>query len=436
MRCLARPGKRRPPIATAVAFAAAAVAAAAGCRSSGSAAEHPPLSLSVVTTLAAEHDYFALRDSLAGRPAESTVAALVARSLTHHAFNRLEASTAAIDSAMAGGVSDSLRFELGNLKATNLLRTFRYRDGLAAADSTLAHAGPAVDSAEIRDLANLRRILAALEAVPEQTVARRESTTVALDGGRLPVTIEGRNRTYLFDTGANLSVLSRGEAARLGLTVIDADIDVGSSTDIRNTADLAVANVLAIGNLEFRHVVFLVFDDRLLTFPGMTIDGIVGFPVIEAMGEVRLGTAGTLTVPAPAPRRAAANLALDGLTPLARVTWRDQSLVCRLDTGANSTQFYEPFYRPRATWIDSAGTADSTQTGGVGGLRTLPVRLVRDFGLGVGDTTFTLEQAEILTRSITDRPAANFLDCNLGHDIFDRFGALIMNFEDMAFLLR
>ena len=106
--------------------------------------------------------------------------------------------------------------------------------------------------------------------------------------------------------------------------------------------------------MHYRQVVFLVLDDSLLTFPGgFQIPGLIGFPVIEQMIEVRFSRDGQLSVPETAPPRAQRNLALDELTPLVRIRAHDAPLLCRLDTGAGTTEFYEPFYRRFQMWIET-----------------------------------------------------------------------------------
>jgi hypothetical protein len=390
-----------------------------------------------VLALARARDVFALRRRLELIEADDVPEILYGRSVVRHAFNDLAGSNEAIERVRKrGGLSDSLLFKLAALEVTNLLRLSRYREGLAVADQALAAPPPAADSAEVADLGNIRKILSALAHVPPQEVVRLDSATIPLDRGRVPVVVEGRRRDYIFDTGANLSTLSRSEARELGLTIVPAGIDVGSSTDLRNTADLAVADQVIIGGLELRHVVFLVFEDRLLTFPGVTIRGIIGFPVIEAMGEVRLRPSGEIIVPGRSTVPRLGNLALDGHTPLTTIEWRGDTLVCRLDTGANKTDIYEPFYRRYRGWVDSAGRADSTTSGGVGGLRTLPVRALTDLVIGVGDTIHRLAEVPVITRSITAREADNYLYCNLGHDVFDAFAEYVINFREMSFVLR
>lgn len=408
-----------------------------GCTEDPSSRPSPAPAAEALLTMAQRRDFFALRDSIAGHDRDSTPMMLFARSLVAHAFNQLAESNQHVGRARrAGGLSDSLVMVLGALEVTNNLRMFRYRDGLAAAEALLGAPPPGADSAAVADVANLGKILRALVEVPPQTAEPGDSTTLRLERGLIPVRVQGRARQYIFDTGANLSTLSRSEAVSLGLRILPAGIDVGSATDIRNQADLAVADSITVGQTRLRHVVFLVFDDRLLTFPGMTIRGIIGFPVIEALGEVALRANGTITIRGAATGRSSHNLALSGHTPLTRIRWRGESALCRLDTGATDTEFYQPFYRRYQRWLDSAGVRDTATSGGVGGLRRFEVRRVDNVPVEVGDTVHNFPSISVLTTSIVRAEADNFLDCNIGHDVFDAYTEYLLDFRAMRFALR
>jgi hypothetical protein len=405
-----------------------------GCSSATQDAE--PLALVDVTRMARARDFFTLRDRAARSREDGSPASLVAQAMLRHAFNEPERSNASIRAALATpGLPDSLRFRLRALRVTNYFRTFDYPSGLAAATEALADTVGA-DSSSIEELRNMRRIVHALADVSPQTLTRAGATRFRMERGHIPVMIGDSARSYIFDTGANLSTMARSEAMALGLQILDADIDVGSSTDIHNTADLAVAPRMRIGTLEYRNVVFLVFDDRLLSFPGFRIQGIVGFPVISAMGEIRVRRDGDVIVPSTPPVRRLQNLALSGMTPLTEVEWSGRANLCRVDTGASDTEFYEPFYRANAEAVRARGVADSAESGGVGGIRRLPIFVLRDVRVGIGDTSMVLPRAAVNVQSLSRAADDNYLYCNVGRDVFDKFAEYVFNFREMTFLLR
>lgn len=440
-------GTAPPRLARALAVASALVCTVAtGCGHGRGTATTPapsasgPLQWNEVVELHRERDYFTLRDRLAASDTTGSLPARYARALVQHALNLPEASNKTIASLLGDAqLPAALAVALRKIEVANDLRLFAYDAGLAAADTLLGDTTN-IAASDLRDIRNTRELLRALAAAPPQTVTIRGATTLHLEHGRVPVEINGTARHYVFDTGANLSTIMRSEAVALGLHFYPAGLDVGTSTDRRVTADLAIADHLALGNAKFRDVVFLVLDDSLLTFPGgFRIPGIIGFPVIEQLGEVQFSH-GDIVIPGEVPERAAHNLVLDELTPLTRVRWEalgeDAELLCRLDTGADRTQFYEPFYRRFRAQIDEATPRRMRRSGGAGGVREQPVRVLPRARLGVGDTVVILDSSDVLLQPITRDTSENYLDCNLGHDVLDAFPRTIINFRDMAFLLR
>jgi hypothetical protein len=415
------------------------VAAAAGCHAAPHAAPLPASTLTIteVSGLHRARRYFELRDRVARVPeADSAPATLLARAIVAHAMNEPAASNAVLRRLQAmQGVSDSVVADALELEISNDLRLSDHAAGARAVE-TLLGGRFLLDTLRANDARNSLRIFHALAGIAPQTMTTTGATTVALVNGHIPLVVNDSARNYVFDTGANLSTIMRSEAIAVGLRIIPAGLDVGTSTTARVTADLGIADSLRIGEMHFHNVVFLVLDDAMLTFPdGFRIPGIIGFPVIEQMREIRLGRS-SLSVPATPPVRSQQNLVLDELTLLTPVQWQHRPLLCRLDTGAGRTQVYEPFYQRYRAAIDSASDTATRKMGSAGGVQLTRVRVLPNARLVVGDTAASLPTLDVLVHSIARDESSNYLDCNLGHDVFDQFGETIVNFRDMAFLLR
>ncbi len=73
------------------------------------------------------------------------------------------------------------------------------------------------------------------------------------------------------------------------------------------------------------------------------------------MGEIRFRRDDVMEIPSNPPVRKLGNLALDDLDPLVQVRYGRDEFVCRLDTGANKTVFYEPFYQRYRERLDALG---------------------------------------------------------------------------------
>lgn len=382
-----------------------------------------------------ESDFFTLRDRLAGITGDAPELRFLRVALLQ-AFNQPERALAAAGAAMdAGGLADDLRLELEEIRLSSWMRCFRYAEAERAARRILDDY-PSAPADRRDDVANVQRLLAALRDVGPQRVERRGPTRVPLRDGRIPVTVGGSPRDYILDTGANLCTLMRSEAAALGLRIRPAGFAVSTSTDLTVAGDVAVADRVTIGGLEFRDVVFLVLDDAHLTFDdGFRIPGLIGFPVIEQMCEIRVAAGDTLEVPEQPPRRTGANLALRGLEMLTRVEWEGHTLVCRLDTGAARTQLYEPFLRRHRARVESGGTPEPLTSTGAGGPRRLDAYRMDGLRLFVGGSRVTLGGTHVLTRPLARGADGDALAGNLGRDVLDAVREYVVNFRDMAFLL-
>ena len=406
----------------------------------GIATEDPSLAdLAELQSLYRQRDFFALRDRLQSisAPEKSSVETGLLKAAVQQAFNDPEGSNQTISSLLATGETEAGQvLRLRNLQLTNHLRLHRYGAALESARAILS--SPAADTAPeiVTDVQGKLPLLEALEDVPPQEIDFLGPSLLALgQTKRVPLTIEGSKFQFALDTGANFSVIMRSEAQKLGLEIRPADLVISTSTAKKVLGDVTVAETVEIGKIRYRNVVFLVLPDELLTFPGgHRIPGLVGFPVVEAMGEVRFRRDNVMEIPRDPPRRALQNLALNDLEPLTQVRYRKDNLLCRLDTGASLTVFYEPFFQKYRQRIESAGHPITAKAGGVGGFQEIPAYRLQELVLTVARSGVTLRRVEVYTEPIR-KPEENYLYCNVGLDVLGHLQAYIINFQDMALVL-
>lgn len=401
----------------------------------GQATTQPSL-LDELRVLVESRDYFSLRERLKMVPDEAVGELRLLKAKSLNAFNRPRESNETLTLLLKDdSLNEDLSYQIHSLRMRNHIRLHEYRPAAEAGRAALRLAGSQPQPGKVSDLRTSLHLVEALSDVPPQTHVVRGETVLPIRRGRIPVRIGGMDREYVLDTGANYSVLMQSEAEAIGLKILDVNLEVGTSTDLKVTADLTVADSLTIGAAEFRHVVFLVFPDEVLTInEQVRLDGIIGFPVLEAMGELRFGPNGVLKIPARVPKRTEGNLALDELVPLVRVGYDGHLLVCRLDTGANHTQGYEPFYRRFQKRIEAQGVLGEIKTGGVGGIRTLEAYTLNELSLTIAGRVVRLNGIDVLTNPISD-PDDNYLYLNIGRDVLREFDSYIINFRDMALVL-
>jgi aspartyl protease len=247
----------------------------------------------------------------------------------------------------------------------------------------------------------------------------------------------GATQDFIFDTGANLSTVVESTARALGFRMIDQAVQVGSTTGARTTAHLAVAPELRIGAATVRNAVFLVFPDSALAFPqiGYQIHGILGHPVIAALGEVTLTREGRLRVPAhPSPAAAGEpNLCLDGLDNLVRASLGGETLLFGFDTGARSSRLFPPYYQRHRAAVE-AGQAKTAQIGGAGGMRTVRMFTIGPVSIAIGGATAALPSLEVMTEPTGER--SGYADGDIGQDVITSFAAMTLDYRAMQLRFR
>lgn len=395
----------------------------------------PDSTRAALLTYERSHDYFRLRDHLNDLGQVNDAWGLFFRAVVANGFGHEAESDSILDrlTRQQRTVPDSLQLRAAQLRYQNDIRIYRYADALSDAKAVMAL--PLADSATRTDMANEARLFEALRDVPPQTVETREGGDLHPDKhGRVIVTVDSTQRRYAFDSGANLSVLMRSEAERLGLEIRPVGVVVGGASNLQVQADVAVASRVEVGGATLRHVVFLVLPDSALTFPGLRITGLLGFPVQRALGAMAYQKDGTLRVLADTNPRVRSTLALHKYTPFISVTVHADTLSCQLDTGSGNTVLYEPFYQSHRAWIDSIGQPDTLTEGGVGGTRRLPVVTLPATTLSIAGVPVSLDDIEVRTTlpSWQDK----HLMCLIGRDALTEFREYVIDYHNMVLELR
>lgn len=274
---------------------------------------------------------------------------------------------------------------------------------------------------ERTDIANSQAVDVALADIPPQTVAFGEDVPVratfnALGSWDVPVDVNGRRSQLIFDTGANWSTLSAGEAERLGLKTRASDTYVRGSTGKKNPLRLAIADDLGIGRAHLQHVIFLVLSDESLFIGPLKyqIRGFVGLPVLRALGRAGIAANGDLRIGPGRRTSGTPNLFFDGKAAIVEVRHDDRRMQMLLDTGANASSLY-PSFRSQLTKDEIAGLSTrDEQTGGAGEILVRKTEAVRTLRLFVSGRPADLSNVTLLTT--VPQGDARYRDGVLGTD--------------------
>jgi predicted aspartyl protease len=198
---------------------------------------------------------------------------------------------------------------------------------------------------------NTRTLMTALSEVAPETAELEGDVPIKATHNRLgswdaPVQVNGMNGQWIFDTGANISTLTKTETQRMGLSVRETTAYVNGSTEKRNTVKVAVASDVQLGAAHIHNVVFLVLADQALNIAPLhyQITGILGIPVLRALSRVEISNAGLIRVrPQATLSQRPPNLFFDDASPIVEVDHDQHHLQMFLDTGANDTVLYPSF---------------------------------------------------------------------------------------------
>jgi predicted aspartyl protease len=262
------------------------------------------------------------------------------------AFNQPDSSNKALECLLndhKAQLTDSLLIAATEMQQANFVRLFQYQAAAATGEKLLVMD---LSSEKREDVKNTNIIWKALANEPAQQL-RLTPTELSLTRDKaqlrnLTVQANGKALPMIFDTGANLSVATQSTATALGMKLLDGTVQVTAITGTKVSSKVAVCPSLTIGTLKIQHAVFLVMPDSALAFPqaDYQIHGIIGFPVIEALGAVTITTDDRFIVGKIKNGAALKNFALDFLTPIIRLDAKPYTF----DTGANTTILYPSYF--------------------------------------------------------------------------------------------
>jgi predicted aspartyl protease len=332
-------------------------------------------------------------------------------------------------------ILDSLKLLLYETRIKNSVNLFDYKDALFCSEYVLQNYASLLDSAEDVDTRNSMVIWKAAENIQKQGVEFSGDSKIPFKKDlagliNIPVKCGGVNADFIFDTGANFSVVNETYAKKMKLKMLEGKIEVGSVTGKKIKSRLAYAELLEIGSVKLSNVLFLVMPDESLSFAGglYVINGIIGLPVIKEMKEIHIRSE-EIFIPKQKTPGTLANMLIDGFIPSIEVIEGSDSLAFTFDTGAKATMLYSSYYQRNKAKIESKYEAEEIEFGGAGGTVKVKGFRIEDLLLKIGNSKLKLSDVRVIAENIKDHDKGYF--GNLGQDYMGEFSEMILNFEDM-----
>lgn len=347
-------------------------------------------------------------------------------------------SNTAIDSLLTSGrtlLADSLEKTLLEIKITNSVNLCDYKTAAKTSELLLKDFSGIMEKKEKDDVVNSLKIWDAASLLPVETATIEKDVKIPAERDlagllNVPVKINGITEDFVFDTGANFSVITKTYARKMKVKMLKGNIEVGAITGKKVISELAYAELLMIGGIEFHNVLFLVLPDDALSFAGgmYVINGIIGLPVIKAMKELHIRD-NEIFVPSVPVAKDLNNLLIDGFISVIEVVIGNDSLAFTFDTGAKTTHMNRSYYLAHKEEIEKKYEPEEIELGGAGGTVKIKGFRIDEINFSVGSSGAQIKDIRLLAENIKDKEDLYY--GNLGQDYMSQFSEMILNFESM-----
>lgn len=392
--------------------------------------------LSDLDQLFRQKRYFELRDELAKHSGVDSEEFLLYRGAVANKFNRMQESNEFLQSYLetAKPTGEKLR-NCYELLGDNYAKSYQYKLAGEKFGWLFENCADEYTGEQKQHLEYLNNVWNAFGDVPPQTISfsddsRIKAKRIQSDHLEIPLQINGQNSEFVFDTGANLSCITISNANKFGFQIIDRDISVGTSTDLRIDSKLAVADTLKFGNITLENVIFLVLKDEDLYFNKFEhqMNGIIGYPVLQACRQVSVSTNNEFFIPSQISdlQNSEQNLCFDDMLPLLNIVYKNQPMTFVFDTGGRKSQFWSKFLKHQEAEIIKNARLKMTDFGGAGGRRSIPAYILDELPIDVFGKEIRFMEAQILSEPFNDLNR-NFFG-NIGQDFMMQFEKMTIDF--------
>ena len=295
-----------------------------------------------------------------------------------------------------------------------------------------------------KNTTNDRNTFELLRGVPPQTIsgARDFKVTVQRDSINdidVPIGISGKAQWWIFDTGANITTISLSSAKQLGLTLSKGHASTQSgATGKEVSLSTTVVPELHFGGAVVHNVVSLVMDDEALDVDlgkdgHYRIQGILGYPVLAALGSFTVSDNEMTVSPEVRLSTGSAKLYVEELTPAVEAEADGKELLFQFDTGQSRAELSAKYVRAFPKRFASLKGVNAG-IGGAGGVGSLPAYSLPELVLHLGAATATFSNITAISQDRDVYPQDEFFG-NVGQGLLQQFRTYTIDFTRMQLAL-
>jgi predicted aspartyl protease len=326
--------------------------------------------------------------------------------------------------------------------AGDYFKTGRYGEASDTYSDVLKHFAAVFSAAEMQEMTDNRNMFELLRGAAPQTVSgehefRTPIRSNVLGNVEVPIQIGNATEWWILDTGANESSITVSTAKRIGLA-LSKESASGQSGATGKEVPLRTAVIpkLAIGGIVVRNVIVVVSEDKAFNVNlgkhgHYQIQGILGYPVLAAMGSLTILGNELQVQPESQPSPRSSRLYLEELTPLLEATVDGHDLLFGLDTGSDAASFTAKYLQEFPRQFASL-KPKKWGVGGIGGIRWMHAYTLPEADLHLGTATATLKNVPVVTEDVGVDPLDGVFG-NLGQSLLHQFRSYTIDFSQMRF---
>jgi predicted aspartyl protease len=396
-------------------------------------------------SLLSENDFFSLQKELTTAP-QGVDGYMVQyyTTITDNAFNRCQKSAQGIENLLTqygNQLVDTQKQQLYSTQIYNYLKLYDYKSAGFAVDALLNGKAGKLDSADIISYTNAQYITQTLANVASQTIQKQGDVHIKTKKDKaglivLPVVVNTSKKEtqYIFDSGANISVMTESEAKKHNLRMLKGkNINIGGATGNKVQSKLGVADSIKIGTITLYNVVFIVFPDKALTFKAFLfrykIKGIIGYPVMQQLKEVQISK-NEIFIPETTTQKSFSNLVLMGYTPTIQAGNKyGDTLNYIFDSGAKASHFFCTYFEKYKADILQNSKMKKVGVAGAGQQKRISVYEFETEEIKTAGISAKLEDVYAYPTEVTAHYKGVY--GIIGLDFIQKFKKTTLNFEYM-----
>lgn len=393
-----------------------------------------------LSELIREKDYFKFRTELVlAKKSLSEDRYLFYKALCDDAFNDIASSQKCVEvlfDKYSEVLSDSTKKDLLAIKIRNHIRQYEYTNIVNTCQQLLNEYSHELDSSERVKYIDTHSMYQDLINIKPTVVHKNRSFEIPshrnpyLNLIMMPVTKGSTSATFMFDTGADYSAITKRCAENMGLTIYETNTDVQTSVGIIK-ASIAVADSLYVGDILFENVILLVVP--LFSIPefDFKMNGIIGVNEMRRLEEIQVNKDGSIFVPENPSNKEMCNMyfgGLEGLSTSVQIHSDNETLLMEFDTGANMSNLTKKYYNKYQNVIEEKGSLNNYSIYGASTeSNQVESFTLTDFPYMIGTKSYVLPEIDVNLSYGTYEE----YDGLIGQDMLLPFDRMVINFKNM-----